>query len=136
MILRPLKEWVELITLFESETTFQVIVQKGGAIEGYRNVEVEETLTRMNRAMIGGVCFPIVNVSSSIRSNLAHRLCLLPGGCLGATYFVGKDRRVEVSLRSDGDFNVAKIAEQYGGGGHKNASGFHVSLEEFVKMLV
>lgn len=31
-----------------------------------------------------------------------------------------------VSLRSKGDLNVAKIAEKFGGGGHKNASGCRV----------
>ena len=30
------------------------------------------------------------------------------------------------SLRSKGDINVAKVAEKYGGGGHKNASGLGV----------
>ncbi|MEW6107803.1 MAG: bifunctional oligoribonuclease/PAP phosphatase NrnA [Nitrospirota bacterium] len=32
----------------------------------------------------------------------------------------------KVSLRSKGDVNVAKIAELYGGGGHKNAAGFRI----------
>jgi len=32
----------------------------------------------------------------------------------------------KVSLRSKGDVNVAKIAELYGGGGHKNAAGFKI----------
>jgi bifunctional oligoribonuclease and PAP phosphatase NrnA len=31
-----------------------------------------------------------------------------------------------VSLRSKGDINVAKIAEKFGGGGHKNAAGLRV----------
>jgi bifunctional oligoribonuclease and PAP phosphatase NrnA len=31
-----------------------------------------------------------------------------------------------VSLRSKGDINVAKIAEKFGGGGHKNASGLSI----------
>jgi phosphoesterase RecJ-like protein len=30
----------------------------------------------------------------------------------------------KVSLRSKGEVNVAKIAEQFGGGGHKNAAGY------------
>ena len=33
------------------------------------------------------------------------------------------DRRVRVSLRSKGQVNVAAIAERWGGGGHRNASG-------------
>ena len=32
----------------------------------------------------------------------------------------------KVSLRSKGNVNVAKIAELYGGGGHKNAAGFKI----------
>ncbi len=31
-----------------------------------------------------------------------------------------------VSLRSKGDINVARIAEKFGGGGHKNAAGFKI----------
>jgi len=32
-----------------------------------------------------------------------------------------------VSLRSKGPINVARVAETFGGGGHKNAAGFRVS---------
>ncbi len=35
-------------------------------------------------------------------------------------------RQYHVSLRSDGDINVALIAAQFGGGGHANAAGFSV----------
>lgn len=39
----------------------------------------------------------------------------------------GRQRRqYHVSLRSDGDINVALIAAQFGGGGHANAAGFSV----------
>jgi phosphoesterase RecJ-like protein len=33
------------------------------------------------------------------------------------------DNQFRVSLRSKGDINVAKVAETFGGGGHKNAAG-------------
>jgi len=35
----------------------------------------------------------------------------------------------KASLRSKGDVNVAKIAELYGGGGHKNAAGFKIQAD-------
>ena len=38
---------------------------------------------------------------------------------------VGADS-FRVSLRSKGDINVAKVAEQFGGGGHKNAAGLKI----------
>jgi len=34
------------------------------------------------------------------------------------------DKRYRVSLRSKGEVNVSSVAEQFGGGGHKCASGF------------
>ncbi|HEY6045160.1 MAG TPA: bifunctional oligoribonuclease/PAP phosphatase NrnA [Pyrinomonadaceae bacterium] len=42
------------------------------------------------------------------------------------------------SLRSKGDVNVAKIAEQFGGGGHRNAAGCTLkgSLEELERQVV
>jgi nanoRNase/pAp phosphatase (c-di-AMP/oligoRNAs hydrolase) len=43
---------------------------------------------------------------------------------------------VQATLDSIGDFDVSKIAMNLGGGGHPNASGFSVSLEEWVRDFV
>lgn len=46
------------------------------------------------------------------------------------------DKFIRVNLRSKGDRNVSKIANQFNGGGHKNASGAKVySWEEADKLL-
>ncbi len=44
----------------------------------------------------------------------------------------------KASLRSKGNINVAKIAEVFGGGGHKNAAGFMVEgrLEDIKRLIV
>ena len=42
------------------------------------------------------------------------------------------DGPVKVSMRTKGDYNVAEIAIQNGGGGHKNAAGYK-SKESFDK---
>lgn len=42
-----------------------------------------------------------------------------------------KEENGQLSLRSQKDFNVAKIAEAYGGGGHDNAAGVELPLEIF-----
>jgi len=46
--------------------------------------------------------------------------------------------KFHVSLRSDGDVNVADIASAYGGGGHTNAAGFSVSttLSEIKSQMI
>ena len=50
---------------------------------------------------------------------------------------VGEDQ-YRVSLRSKGDINVARVAEKYGGGGHRNAAGLRIegSWDEKERELV
>jgi phosphoesterase RecJ-like protein len=46
--------------------------------------------------------------------------------------------KVRVSLRSRADFDVAGVAQEVGGGGHRNAAGcsFDMTLEEAVEVLI
>ena len=53
-------------------------------------------------------------------------------GTYSLTFFV-TDIEVVCSLRSIGDYDVSVIAKFYGGGGHKNASGFKMPIERFFK---
>jgi nanoRNase/pAp phosphatase (c-di-AMP/oligoRNAs hydrolase) len=46
------------------------------------------------------------------------------------------ERRVDCSIYSIGDFDVASLAATYGGGGHRNAAGFSVTLEEWLARFV
>ncbi|MBP6214328.1 MAG: hypothetical protein KA447_14910, partial [Pyrinomonadaceae bacterium] len=50
---------------------------------------------------------------------------------------VGADR-YRVSLRSKGDVNVARVAEMFGGGGHKNAAGLRAEgdWDEIERVIV
>ena len=41
-------------------------------------------------------------------------------------------RSVDASIYSIGDVDVSAIARRYGGGGHRNASGFNVSLRRWL----
>lgn len=50
-------------------------------------------------------------------------------------YTIKKDKMI-FGLNSIGDINVGNMAKQYGGGGHKNASGFTMNLEEGFKLLM
>lgn len=68
------------------------------------------------------------NCTPHFASDVGHELCK-KSGTFGATYFTEKNGSVKWSLRSEGDFDVSKIAKYFGGGGHKNAAGF--TLKEF-----
>jgi nanoRNase/pAp phosphatase (c-di-AMP/oligoRNAs hydrolase) len=45
-------------------------------------------------------------------------------------------QRVDVSIYSVGDFDVAHIAAGFGGGGHRNAAGFSVTLREWLEKFL
>ena len=57
------------------------------------------------------------------------------GRAWGLVYRIG-GARVDCSIYSIGDVDVSRVAERYGGGGHRNAAGFSVPmrvwLEEFI----
>jgi oligoribonuclease NrnB/cAMP/cGMP phosphodiesterase (DHH superfamily) len=65
-----------------------------------------------------------VNTNPKYSSELGHRLAT-ESGTFGCTYsYSGADKKWWYQLRSNGDFDVSKIAKFYDGGGHKNAAGF------------
>jgi len=76
-----------------------------------------------------------VNAPGMFASDLGHELAE-ESGTFGLTYFFhGKQQNFECSLRSIGDFDVSKLAVQFGGGGHKNAAGFRVDQKTFLSFL-
>ena len=55
-------------------------------------------------------------------------------GAVGAVCYTEPalgEGKIKVSLRSIGDFDTTAISQQYGGGGHKNASSFNVDKAVF-----
>lgn len=73
-----------------------------------------------------------VNAPSFFASELGNLLAE-KSGTFGMTYhFDGKKNQWIVGLRSIGDFNVGKIAIEFGGGGHVNAAGFSLIQNPFL----
>ncbi len=71
---------------------------------------------------------PVVNSAVNV-SEVGHLLCAMyPKAPFAAVYHDTAAHRVW-SLRSIGDFDVSHIAKMFGGGGHKNAAGFHAPLQ-------
>lgn len=70
-----------------------------------------------------------VNSPHLFASDLGHELANR-SGTYGLVWQMGKDGRIKCSIRSNGDYDVSAIAKELGGGGHRNAAGFTVSLEQ------
>jgi nanoRNase/pAp phosphatase (c-di-AMP/oligoRNAs hydrolase) len=75
--------------------------------------------------------------ASQHRSKIGHELAKRAAFKLpwGLVYRVAGER-VDVSLYSIGELDVAKVAEGFGGGGHANASGFTVTLRRWLEEFV
>lgn len=108
----------------------------GAAIEKKHHKDVAELVVALKRDMvIGGHRVPVANMPYTLTSDAGNLMCSQWNGDMyedgvsaamppfAACYWDTPKGRV-FSLRSVGDFDVSAIAASYGGGGHKNASGF------------
>ena len=98
----------------------------GIAIERKLQKDVDELIaTGVMRMTIGGFDVPVLNASSAYVSEAGHRLS--HNEPFAACYWDHADGR-SFSLRSaEGGVDVAAVAVQYGGGGHRHAAGFTVA---------
>lgn len=111
----------------------ETLAAEGEAIERKHFKDIRELLGVTTREMIiGGYLVPAANLPHTLSSDAGHQLA--KGRPFAACYMDTVSGRV-FSLRSDSDgVDVSKIAQQYGGGGHKHASGFKLSFDNCVKM--
>jgi oligoribonuclease NrnB/cAMP/cGMP phosphodiesterase (DHH superfamily) len=109
------------------------LAAEGAPIARANRVEVERMLKAAHPLRIGGGRAEAVNAQHH-RSAIGHALAKRAayGPPWGVVYRLG-GKRLDVSIYSIGDLDVSKIATEHGGGGHRNAAGFSVSLEEWLK---
>ena len=110
-------------------TSPEVLAAEGAAIERKNFKDIKELLGVTTREMcIGGYCVPVANLPYTMSSDAGHEMA--KGKPFAACYYDAPNGR-NFSLRStDEGVDVSVIAKQYGGGGHRNASGFRVSFAE------
>lgn len=86
--------------------------------------DVKQALDRKHTITIDGQIGLACNAMPKLSSDLGHALATESGTFGLVYYFDGRSDKWCFSLRSNGDYDVSKIAKSYGGGGHKNAAGF------------
>jgi uncharacterized protein len=122
-----MKSWDEMV-----KTDLRDAITKGKAVLLQINKYVREVVKQVQDGKIavgdktytvGVVNAPYMNISE-IGHALAHRWDI------GLGWFERGDNIIQFSLRSVGDKDVSVVAQQYGGGGHKNTAGFQLPLAE------
>jgi oligoribonuclease NrnB/cAMP/cGMP phosphodiesterase (DHH superfamily) len=117
------KTWNKLSRDMEKAANRKNYIKFGKLISNYNDVIVKNILEKAELVKFGR--YKVLAVNNSVKkftSEIGHELCRRRPP-LGIIWFAEKDG-IKVSLRSNGKADVAKIAEKYGGGGHKAAAGF------------
>ncbi|MEE2678545.1 MAG: hypothetical protein VX546_08220 [Myxococcota bacterium] len=112
------------------------LAEEGAPIVRAQRIEILRALTHAHPVAIGTDRIEATNASNQ-RSFIGHELAKRNayGRPWGLVYRVNGDR-VDATLYSIGDVEVVSIAERYGGGGHRNAAGFSVSLRTWLDEFV
>lgn len=113
--------WTRLVKHPED---LEQLIRSGALLVSNKKRVVARVLERVYFETIGGYEVPTVN-SDSHMSDVGNAMALAHSDrAFACVWFQMADGRRKYSLRSVGDFNVAEIAEKFGGAGHKNAAGF------------
>lgn len=100
------------------------LIHEGKILLKLQQQLIVQALERARWIDLCGHHIPIIN-SAVFRSEIGNKLCTIyPETKFSAIYHDNSDGSRSWSLRSIGEFDVSLIAGEFGGGGHKNASGF------------
>ncbi len=112
------------------------LAEQGKPILRANRIEVERRLDHARPIALGTRRIEAVNASAN-RAQIGHELAKRAkfDAEWGLVYRV-EGAEVFATIYSIGDLDISKVALEYGGGGHKNASGFHVSLESWMADFV
>lgn len=116
--------------LAEPEST-RLLISDGNGILRAHNANIKKFMEDAYMDTIGGHLVPVVNVPYHYASDMAHALLTrFPGSAFTACWFRRGDGMIQFSLRSeDHRLDVSKIAQAFGGGGHRNAAGYQIKPE-------
>lgn len=119
--------WDDLMARSQADADLGRMIEEGAAIERKHHKDVAELVETFKRRMvIGGHEVWAANLPYTLTSDAGNLMA--QGEPFAACYWDTPNGRV-FSLRSTDDgLDVSAIAKQYGGGGHRNASGFRLPL--------
>ena len=129
--LRSFDTWSRL-----AAAPLETLVAEGTPILRALRMEVDRALASAHPVRVLGQTLEAVNARMQ-RAEIGHELAERRafGTPAGVVYRLTGDR-VDVSVYSVGDLDVAKLAATLGGGGHRNAAGFSVTLAEWARTFV
>lgn len=122
--------WDTLVRDMEKPARAKKYLMEGDVLLRQMHRRVGRLVAHAEEIVFEGHRCLMVN-SPALTSEIGHAL-VQKGSPIGIIWS-RRDNKVYVSLRSNGKVDVAKIAERYGGGGHKAAAGFSFEAKNFLR---
>ena len=116
--------WSSFAEQIDDHDLHRYVVTAGAAIMQAQMKDIRQAIkSTMRMREIDGHMVPIANLPYAWASEAGNIMAV--GQPFAATWFSDAHGVVRFSLRStDAGLDVSKIAEKFGGGGHRNAAGF------------
>ncbi len=119
--------WNKVVADFENSKKRKKYIEKGKIILKYKDVIIKELVDHANKVEFNGYNILVIN-SPVFISEIGNILTKKnPPISIIWRQYNGKNI---FSLRSNGKVDVSKIANKYGGGGHKAAAGFDLDIKK------
>ncbi len=117
-------DWEMLAAKLENE--LGQVVDMGKVLLENDRIMVDSLCKTARMVKFAGHKVPCAN-APVLHSKTGHELLIrYKEAPFAMTWFMEQDGKVGISLRSRGDFDVSEVAKQFGGGGHKAASGCRI----------
>lgn len=116
------KTWSRLAKDIDDPRIHATYIKKGALLALHYRSLYEKLLSGAELAKFAGKKIYILNCPYYFADDLGHALAVKTHSF--ALLWNESGGRIRCSLRSEGKTDVAKIAKKYGGGGHKQSSGF------------
>lgn len=128
-----IKQWIECIKKTGTGVMSKYL-SEGKSLFNLKLQRIEQVIKKgLPLSFKGGKALLVNNSNTMDGALLGNKICEL-GYDIAIKFEFNKDKII-FGLNSIGELDVSKIAKEYGGGGHKNASGFILSPHDFSKFL-
>ena len=132
---RTLERWDELLEMFDNEQSHAAILDCGRELQEAHEVLVTKIAKTGKPFTVYGEEGLFCMCPYELMSDVGHVLATRSGTYGLMIVIDEKNCKAKWSLRSNGDYDVSKLAGFFGGGGHKNAAGFETSINEALQMM-
>lgn len=126
---KTIEEWTAICDMLEIDSRHDTILAEGQRLLDSYNTLVENIANTAVPCTMYGENGLMANCEGQYASNVGHILASR-SGTYGLTFYEaegGED--IVCSLRADRGYDVERLARKFGGGGHKAAAGFKISLD-------